>query len=96
MKNQPQKNETTEYKNPFTIVSEVSMLVNAMSEEERNAMYQEEEPDNFWTNFISFVRPKNKSEHEKLKETYQDVKKMADSYLNDNCNEQDYIKKFII
>ena len=96
MNNQPRNNATAEYKNPFIIASEVSMLVNAMSEDEKAEMYLEEEPAGFWANFISIVKPKNKSDHEKLKETYQDVKKMANSYINEDLDEQDYIKKFII
>ncbi len=95
MNNQSQKNTTVEYKNPFTIASEVSMLVNAAKECEDNEVY-EEEPVGFWANFISLVKPKNKSNHEKLKETYQDVKKMADSYINEDFEARDYIKKFTI
>jgi len=95
MSNTQQPNSTESYNNPFTIVSEANALMNAVMSQDIASIQDEGEPANLWENFISMVKSK-KSDHEKLKETYKDVKKMADSYINEHLEEQSYVKKFII
>ena len=95
-----QQNNTTEESmnkpNPFLVMTELNALMNTLNAEENSQQYEEEENGNFWSNFICFNKFKKKSDHEKLKETYQDVKKMADSYFNQTEDDSTILKKFIV